>query len=144
MTDPPFCVFDHTTTLITAFYLPSFVAFTSAINTNINYVLPNPPPSFVYMNGTATTFVINLTSRPQVVYSWLTFAGLFFFGCVMASIILAAHASYHEWPSRHPSHHHVMHAKLLKARQREQEEQNKKFDRTFGAQQEEDDDDEEV
>lgn len=129
--EPFFCVFDYTPTLITAFYIPSFVAFTSAIQKNVDYVLPSTESSYVFLNGQNATFIINTISQPQVQYAWLVFVALFLFGTFMAIVILAGHASYNEWPSIHPSHHQTMAQKHYTARRRKWEEEHKKFDSTY-------------
>jgi hypothetical protein len=136
MSDPHFCLFDHTTTLITAFYIPSFVAFTSAIQKNVDYVIPTLPASYVFMNHQNATFYINTISQPQVQWAWGIFLFLFLFGSFMACIILSAHASYHNWPSF--AHHYeasLTHGQRMaykhhQALQRKWDEENKKYDNT--------------
>jgi hypothetical protein len=129
-----FRLFDYTATLITAGYIPAFVALTTAIEKNVDYALPTPAPSYVYMNGQNATFYLQDVQLIQVQYAWLIFVLLFMFGTLWATIVLAAHASYFEWPSRahhHEAaltHHQRMHLKVQQAQQRAQDEQNKKYD----------------
>ncbi len=127
-TPPPFNVFDHTISIITLAYIPSFVAFTNAISTTVNYNQPPPPSNVIFMNGQNATFVLHFYSLPQVEYAWLSFAALFLLGTVIAGLVLAGHASYWEWPAHHPSHHHLMHRKIQSAEEKEREGQRKKFD----------------
>lgn len=107
--DVPQFEFSYFTSFMTLAFVPSFVGFTTAINETINYSLPAPASSMVWVhpatgNATSFQFFITTSTSSRVMTAWFVFAGLFLFACLIALLLVNSYATYHDWGfiSNHP------------------------------------------
>jgi hypothetical protein len=108
-------------------FIPSFVAFTAALQEWIQYYLPDIKASTVTMavNGmpnstTFATFEIQTTDALRVGAAWSLFVGLFLLGVINAIVVLYAYSEYHQWPrlASHP-YAHLSNTERVQKMQRE-------------------------